>query len=338
MKSKKMIAMVLALVLCASCFCGCSKPENTRAFTVNGTKVMMDETMYYIYNQEMIYSTYDQLYQMMYNISFWDASQDGVNTMSSVVKREIVSIGAWYTILSEQAEAEGFTLSEEKLAKTAEDAQGVFDEMTDVQKKKTGLTVETLTKVFRKIELATEYYVNKVEGYEIDRDAIRASVSREDYRQYNIEMLQASFTDEAGTVIDKGEQTLLIKKIDSFVEDAEAGKDLAELLDEDETDVTYTTLSFTAEELTSSELNAVASELENGKVTTYQNDAGYYLIRMVDNNSDNAYEKQVKAEIQAAENKMFEEEYAELAENSKIKVSRYFEKLKLGKITTDEDE
>ena len=114
------------------------------------------------------------------------------------------------------------------------------------------------------------------------------------------------------------------------------GKDLSGLLDDDEEQIQYNSLSFTAQDLTSNELYAVASELENGKVTTYQSSVSYYLIRMVNNDSHVAYEEEIQTEIQAAENEKFVEAYTELAENTKISVSRYFDKLEIGKITADD--
>ena len=82
----------------------------------------------------------------------------------------------------------------------------------------------------------------------------------------------------------------------------------------------------------------VAAELENGKVTTYQSSASYYLIRMVDNDSSEAYENQVRDQIEAAEAAQFEQEYADLVNKTKISVSRYYDKLQLGTVTTDEKE
>ncbi|MBQ9562900.1 MAG: hypothetical protein IJU99_05560 [Lachnospiraceae bacterium] len=339
MKMKRLLAIVLAAVLCASTLTGCSgNPADTRAFTVNGTKVMMDEAMYYIYTQENAYSTYEQLYQMMYGFSFWNSTQDGTNSMSTVVKHEIVTMGAWYNILAKQAEEKGFTLSDEDQEQVAKDAQAVYDELTDVQKKKTGLTVESLTKVLTKIKLAGEYYVSVVSAYDIDRDAIRAGVSREDYRQYNIEMLEVTFSEGEDKMMDEADQKFLIKKIDGYVADAEAGKDLASLLDEDEKQIRYDSMKFIAKDIDSNEMYKVAAELENGKVTTYQSSASYYLIRMVDNDSSEAYENQVRDQIEAAEAAQFEQEYADLVNKTKISVSRYYDKLQLGTVTTDEKE
>ena len=156
------------------------------------------------------------------------------------------------------------------------------------------------------------------------------------YRQYDIEMLEVTFASSDGTMMDEMDQKLLIKKIDSYVADAELGKDLSGLLDDDEEQIQYNSLSFTAQDLTSNELYAVASELENGKVTTYQSSVSYYLIRMVNNDSHVAYEEEIQTEIQAAENEKFVEAYTELAENTKISVSRYFDKLEIGKITADD--
>ena len=339
MKTKRFLAMVLAAVLCVCSLSGCSKNlADTRAFTVNGTKVMMDEAMYYIYTQENAYSTYEQLYQMMYGFSFWTSTQDGVNTMSTKVKHEIVTMGAWYTILAQQAQEKGFALTAEELAQIETDAQAVYDELTDAQKKKTGMTKESIQKTLEKIKLAGDYYVSVVSNYDVDRAGIRAGVSRQDYNQYNIEMLEVTFSNSDGTTMEEGEQKLLIKKINSYVKDAEAGKDLAELLDEDETQIRYDSTHFTNKDLGSNKMYQVAAELENGKVTTYQSDVSYYLIRMVDNNSDEAYENEIMNQIEAAEAAIFEQEYADLVNNTKISVSRYFDKLMLGSVTTDEKE
>lgn len=334
---RRILAICLAVVLCLGALTGCGgNNASTRAFTVNGTNVMMDEAMYYIYAEEQAYSVYDQLYQMMYGFSFWDSTQDGTTSMAQTVKHEIVTMGAWYTILSEEAKAKGFTLSEEDTAQIAEDVQSIYDELSDAQKKNTGLTVDSLVKTLSKIKLAGEYYVDVVSNYDVDREAIRAGVDYKTYRQYDIEMLEVTFSSSDGTMMDEPDQKLLIKKIDSYVADAELGKDLAGLLDEDEEQIKYNSLSFTANDLTSNELYAVASELENGKVTTYQSSVSYYLIRMVDNDSHEAYEKEIQTEIKAAENEKFVEAYSSVADNAKITVSRYFDKLVIGKITADE--
>lgn len=340
-KMKKTIALVLALILCMGTLTGCSKDYAKQvAVTVNGDKIYMDEMMYYIYIEEDMYGMYEELYQMMYGFSFWESSYDGTTTMSTTVKHEIVTMAAWYTILSQKAAETGLTLDEETTAQIQEDAQTLYDGLTESQKEKTQFTVDNLVKTLTKIKLATEFYLQTVEGYEVDREGIRAGVSKEDYRQYNIEYLAVTFTSgEEGSevTLSEEEQKALIERVDSFKAEAEDGADLEELLDEGEEDIQYTETNFLHKDAADGGLNEAASKLKDGEVTTYRSENSYYLIRMVDNDSEEGYEAEVKKQIQEAENTYFSMEYAELANNCKIKPSRFWTKLNVGTLTAAEE-
>ncbi len=338
----KAIAVLLIGILLTGCLTGCGANYSKKvAIRVNGDPIYMEEMIVYIYQEEAVYSAYDQLYQSYYGYSFWDSSVDGTTPMSTTVKHELVTMAAWYTILAKEAEAAGMTLDEEETAQVAESAHNTYDSLSDAQKEKMQVTVESLTKTLTKSQLAAKYYVSKVQGYGIDRLAIRAGVSREDYRQYEYEFFAASLTSGSGedeTPLPDDEKKALIERIDSYKAQMEAGEEMEGMLPEDEEDISYNSTSFLDKDKNDSELETFVAEMENGAVANFETEDAYYLIRMINNDSDEAFETEVRSQIQAKENEEFENDYKDVAESCVIKTTRYWNKLKIGELTMDTEE
>ena len=110
------ICIVLVLVLCIGVGIQQLGPEV--AFTVNGTKVTMDDMMYPIYEKESYYLPYDEMYQAYMGTSVWESSYQGSdsNVPSSVsnkigIKQEILDNEEEYVVLYKEAVKAGYKLT-----------------------------------------------------------------------------------------------------------------------------------------------------------------------------------------------------------------------------------
>lgn len=357
MKKRKVLAMMmLAVSLCTTSITGCSGTDTESAtldgdltkktvITINGTKVTMDTMMYYIMEQEAEYSYYDTYYMATYGTSYWDMELDDNVTVREKLKEYVFEVAQLYEIFYQEAEAKGYELTEDDISEAEENAESIWESMSDKQKEATDLTQDSLTEIYKKISLATKYYDDVDAGLEIDEDAATESVNKDDYKEYSIEMMTLDKTteDDDGYTVDVPKKTLkkALKRMETYQKKAEKKNSLEDVLPKKEKYIEVQSMVFMeGDGQLNDTLQTAAMKLENDAYTDIiEVDAGYVIIRMVDNECTDSYDEAVETAIEDAQTEAFDNAYEEIKKSYDVEVNdELWDQVTIGNLTIDDED
>lgn len=311
--------------------------------TIDGDKYYLDDLTYYFYTTESAYNYMNQLY----GGSYWDMTYDYSTgmTVRDYAKLEAVNNIVYNEILYREATANGYTLTEEEEHAINEDIEKVLGEDGLPEKliKKNGFTSEYLKEVMSKLKIASRYKEDVIDTLDIDDEAIKAGIKYDDYRQYDFEYLYIStekYNDEdsKSESMNDEEKKAAYQKIADMREKALTTEDWSTLIPEDEKELTYRKTNFTASDETSypDDFKETVMAMENGAISDIlETDYGYYVVRMINNNSSESYDQAVEDAIKKAEEEAFSEEYNNniLSKYNYKLNSRAIQNLRMGRIT-----
>lgn len=362
MNTKNKILLVLGLaaiiVLCAGVFYMQLRPRAILKVTqVNSeggsdveNTVYMKEAVYNIYMVETQYNQYSSLYQQLYGSTYWemeDADGEGRNGASAAKKQVMDSIKQ-REILCMEAEKLGYSLTDEEKKASDENATKAMESFTDGQKKIPGLDEKTLKTVFEKNALAEKYRQIVISECGIDTEALKATVKKEDYRQYTMQYYMVS--NKTGTGDDATDVTADQKKtnlanMEALKEKAKTAEDFTKLLEENDTTgiqavQTEELLEKDMDDSTflTKKLRKKLIKMNNDEISdVIEAEDGYYLIKMVNNNDSAAYDEECDSVVEAEETKQFNAKYEEIKLGYTTEVQSYWKgRIKLGSYTTAE--
>lgn len=344
------VAAVLAVVIIAVV---CVEQLSRKlAAKVGEEKIYQDEMMYYVQQEEQQASMMDGIYKQIYGTSYWDyQTENGVSgreqSQTSIEEQMVMD-----EILSQEAKASKTALTEEEEASAKEEAKAAFDTVSSSVRSKYGISLSKYEKICKKRALADKYKKDLIAGFDIDKEAIKAGVDYETYRQYDvlyyympIEKGEES-SEEAGEEVSAEEEKAAKEKAKRAILDIkgkiDAGAEFKSLADtaskagitvsvDSTTGVTKENPVFGEEAF--EEIKKLPKDAVSEVVET---DDGCYLFQMVDDNSSEAYDSKVESEISKEEESRFETEYNEVLfpkYKAQIKTGLW-ENIKLGSIFT----
>ena len=347
------LGILAVIVLCAGV---CYMQLRPRAVLVvsttdeNGTQkkdtVYMKEAVYSIYQVENQYNQYSSIYQQLDGKTYWemeDVDSKGRNG-ASAAKKQVMDSLKQREVLYMEAQKRGYSLTAEE-EKTAEN--NVTDTMknfTDKQKKLEGLDEKTLKSEFKKNALAEKFRQILIKESGVDEEALKATVNKQDYRQYTLQYYKVSNQETSGEetkeVSAEQKQTNLTN-MQALQEKAKTAEDFTKLLDDnDKTGIQYQTENLIKKDLKDStflnkKLRKQIMKMDNGQISDIiEGDDGYYLIKMVNNDDSEAYDNQCQSVVNEEETKQFNARYAEFAPNYVTEVQSYWKgRVKLGSYT-----
>ena len=288
----------------------------TPLVTIDEEKYYMEDMTYQFYTTESTYNYINQLY----GGSYWDMpySESSDMTVREYAKLEAINNVVFEIILYNEAKSKGYTLTQEELDKIDENINATLNnmELSEEFIKKNGFTAEYLKDVFTKNTLASRYKQDVIDTFDIDDDAIKAEINYDEYRQYNIEQLYISTQktneeDSSQEALNEDEKKAALDKITALKEKAIATEDWSTLISEDEEELKYRSRNFLSTDTNFSEslMNTMLA-MENGDITEIiEEEDGYYVIRMIDNNSSETYDRTVDEAITKKEEEAFSKEY-----------------------------
>lgn len=348
------ICIALVLVLCIGVGIQQLGPEV--AFTVNGTKVTMDDMMYPIYEKESYYLPYDEMYQAYMGTSVWESSYQGSdsNVPSSVsnkigIKQEILDNEEEYVVLYKEAVKAGYKLTSAEEKKAESQAKKAMKGLSWVQKFRLSMSKKRLTKRFEKTILADRYKSDRQKelNKKVDETSVIKKISKKDYREYDIQYyaVALSKTDSSGNTkkVSAKKKQEYKTEINKYAKKAAKAKDFTKLIgSKDKTDVKYDKAEFTEKAgwsyLSTANLKKVKA-MKNGTVSPafYDEKAGYYVfVKMIDNNSTSSYQKACDDAVKSAQTEKYTEWLNKLKESYKIKVNAsVWNNVEIGSMTTE---
>lgn len=337
------IVVIIAMVLLLSY----EQLKPKLILTVKDQKLYMSDMMYDIYSQEKAGESMSSIYQQFYGSDYWQAQvdQEG-NTGTVVARKTAIDTAAQRQVLYKEAIDSDYELTDEEKSSANEQVKKLREEMTDKQKAMSGLDEKTLIKILEEDLLAARYKKDMIDSYDIDDAKITASISKKDNRQYDLQYYYVATkkTDDKGKEADlpAAEKTKLMdemKKVLAKAKKIKKPEEFTKLVDEkDKSGIEYKTenLIETNKEFLPEKILADVKKMKNGEISgVLTGKDGYFIIRMENNNSLEAYNKAVTDAITAEETKQFNEEYNSLVDdNYEIKINNsVWNKVEMGKVT-----
>lgn len=332
-------AVIVAVVVIISAIIAWENLHPKLILTVNGEKTYLEDMNYQIMQAEQMHNSIASIYEQMgYSESYWAMEQDGVTTQETV-REQVINEEIQQQILYAEAIKAGYEATDEEKEEAAASAKETLESMSDSQKKKTGFTEDSLTKILTEETVALRYRQDLIDGFAIDDEEIRAGVDKEQYKEYKTQYFFVSTeAEEEGSELTDAQKEELRQALVAKAEEAKDTEDWSTVIDsedEDET-VSYGAMDFIKED-TSYDAAAMqkAMTMENGEISdVVEGEDGYYIIKMVDNNSQERYEEEVEDAITEVENQKFDEEYLSIYENYQVTINtKEWNKVELGNVT-----
>ncbi len=327
MKAVMAIGIILVIAVCALVGYDQLKPQ--LILTVNDEKIYLSDAMYYIYNVEASATMYDGLYQQIYGSSYWDYVDDDGNTGSELAKTEVMNNLTKDTVIYHMATDAGYTITDEDKANGQQQYTELAGRLSAKQKLETGMSKKELTNVLTRKAMNDRYKTDIIASCNLDYDSIKGEISEKDYRQYDIQYYYVSTvtTDEEGnqiTVSDE-EKAAALEKIQSIADTAKTAEDFTKVVDtETDQSITFN------EDASFTEANGRFGDKMDKKIKAMKNDEisavlesedGYYVVKMINNNSTESYDQAVESAVSSAEEEAFQKKYEEQLGNYTVVVN-----------------
>lgn len=330
---------------------GKNKDGSTTASTI-----YLKEAMYDIYTSEQQYNSMAGLYEQIYGSSFWTAENvdNKGNNGAQAVKKEIMQNMKQREILYMDAQKNGMSLSDEEKSKVEEDLKTFRKGLSDKQKEMYGLDEDTVRTVLEKKALADKYKNKIITDLAIDENAVKASVSKTDYRQYDLQYYTYAkvIEDDEGNSSKKNDKDLkeAKKNMEALQKKATGAKDFTKGLitdtdnnnEDDKTGISYSTeeLLGSDKEFASDKVLKAIKKMKNGEVSgVLEDDKAYYIVRMENNNNPKAYQDQCTQAVENEKQTQFDTKYKnDIKSNYTAKAQSYWTgRVNIGYLTYDEE-
>lgn len=287
--------------------------------TINGEKYKMHDLAYYFYSVE---TQYDYLNQM-FGGSYWDmvVDENSGTTVRNMAGQDAIDSAVRNEILYKEAISEGYTLTEDEIADAEKEVTSLMEEqMSEEVIDKNNFTKDYLLDMVGRTVLVSRFRQDKIDAMDIDDEAIKAGIKFEDYRQYDIEYLYVTTetTDDDGNTVavSEEEKAAAKTKADALYEKAKTTEDWSTLVSDDDDSSVYRKDNFIESDTTYDDaMEAMIMSMQNNQISAvYEAEDGYYIIRMLNNNSSESYDNAVEDAITSAEDDAFNDYYATVVE------------------------
>lgn len=332
-KSKYRVSIILGavaavLLVAAIAIVSYEQLKRDVVVEVDGAKLYSEDMMYFVLSTESMMAQTDQMYQSLTGSSYWaQTDENGVSnqvTGRESIKNQMVST----LILCDQAKKAGYQLTEEEKKTALDNVDSVYNMLlSPAQIKQAEFTKKQLTAVNEKIILSSRYRKDWIDTFDIDDAALKAGISYDENRQYDVQYYFVPTTEaqEDGTSkpMSAADKKAVYDEINDLYTNAKTAADFTKLItDQDKSKVTYQAKSFVAgDKQFEEDLEKQLKAMNNNDITSIldRND-GYYFFKMINNNSSETYDKAVEAAITAKEEEVFTEKYDEIYPQYKVTV------------------
>lgn len=300
-------------------FSGCGE---TPVVKVGKEKLYLPELMYYVYQAEKEGQVYEEMYQEFFSESYWDTEYEEGKTFRKVAKEDAFENAVMYSIFTEKAEESGYSLSPEEEADCEKTATEEYAGLSEKQRDAIGLERKEFISLKKKVTLGNKYYDALMESLEVDEEKAVSGIFEEDYIQYDVEYLYAAEK----------------KDLKPYLQRALDGEDFAGMAEEQPQLLEAGSIGFIEGDYSLGEaFEEEALKLSDGEVCEeiVAEEDGYYIIRMIDDNSREGYEAACEQAILNAENEAFKKAYEKIKKGFKIKkYDSEWDSLVIGELTT----
>lgn len=289
--------------------------ESTTAVTVGTAEVSMQTAMFLIYSMEVQGNSYAAYYESQYGIDYWEMAYDEAGrTTREVFKDETMNALIQYAVLYDCAMKNDMELTAEEQKECESLVEDLKEMLSAEETERGGFTEKNLRETCQWMMLAEKYYTRMTENLGITRESVRATINKEDYKEYETEYLYLATTyyDEEYNVCEESSEVVEVRaaQMQAYYEQVLEGTSFEELAAADQNLVHNTRTFVDGGDGAEKAYKMAAKKLEEGSVSgPVQTEYGIYLIRMIDDDCTKTYEATVEAEYEIQRNEAFQAAY-----------------------------
>ena len=358
--------MICALCLVASCagvLTGCGETKLTEAeyaelaktnAAANAKKVVLtiekgdkkydvtlDMFTYYLaYNEADGNDNYNanlDYYQSIYGeeTSFWDMPGTNGQTMGAIYKEAVYSSMLYTLLMYYEAKESNVTMTDGRVKMLDTTTQQFLAKFTPEQRARCGMTTEVIRDNYERIFLADQFSSIMASNVVIDRDAIAATIDRENYRTYKTYYVYLTKSDEnAELTMKAGDTAKRVATMNECYQDALSGTSLADVYSKRSDILNYGQRDFSIADSASLDeqyVNVVLN-MKVGDIRLLETNYGIYIIQLTDNTTYYGYEDAVTEAVSEAQNKGINSIYKTIEQQYTITKTEEWDNITMGTI------
>lgn len=300
--------------------------KNQIAVTLDDIAVTMDKAMYLIYSMEVRGNYYAAYYNNPEGTNYWDTLYDDTRTVREAFKQETMDALIQYGVLYDCAVKNGMSLTEEEIEQNNAFVEQIKEVLTAEETERGGFTTEGLREVCGWMMLAEKYYNKMTDNLDVDKEEVRATINKEEYKEYETQYLYlaTAYYDDNFNICQESDDVKAahMAKMQDYYEQVMEGVTF-EVLQNADSSLKVNTRTFLEQGDGAEEAyRQAAKALETGEISApVQTEYGIYLIRMVDPDCTKSYEAAVDAAYESERQKAFVAAYKVLREQYEIAVN-----------------
>lgn len=338
-KYQKIKISCIFIVLISLILTSCKKTnENkiaeTLVVTVNDFNVYLDEMMYYIWQTETEYDSYNDYYEENYGVNFWEQDAGDGLTARDFIKDDVMDNVVRSYILWDQAIATGMTLTKEEQKTSKTRAQEILTEFTEKQKETIQLSEERLIEILEKEAFVDKFFNEKLESYSVDEEQIRNELEGQMEKEYEVDVISIP-KDEVFE-----DETNPYDAMNQMLEQAEITEDWSTLVEDSESPFIYETYTITENDtVCPKEIKKEVLNRKAGDITSViETEEEYVIVKIINDNATKSYETSIENAVENQKLTEFNAYYEELRKNYNIVIEEVWSTIEIGTITLDKAE
>lgn len=330
----------LCIVLISLIVTGCKKTNETKitetkVVTVNDFNVYLDEMMYYIWQTETEYDSYNDYYEENYGVNFWEQDAGDGLTARDFIKDDVMDNVVQNYILWDQAVAAGITLTKEEQETSKTKAQEILTGFTEKQKGTIQLSEERLTEILEKEALVDKFFNETLESYKVDEEQIRTELEEQMEKEYEVDAISIP-KDEL-----LEDETNPYDAMNQMLEQAKITEDWSTLVEDSESPFIYETYTITENDTVCPEkIKREVFNQKTGDITPMiETEEEYVIVKIINDNATKSYETSIENAIENQKLTEFNTYYEELRNKYTIIIEEeVWGTIEIGTLTLDKPE
>lgn len=330
----------LCIVLISLIVTGCKKTNETKitetkVVTINDFNVYLDEMMYYIWQTETEYDSYNDYYEENYGVNFWEQNAGDGLTARDFIKDDVMDNVVQSYILWDQAVAAGITLTKEEQETSKTKAQEILTGFTEKQKETIQLSEERLMEILEKEALVDKFFNETLESYKVDEEQIRTELEEQMEKEYEVDAISIP-KDEL-----LEDETNPYDAMNQMLEQAKITEDWSTLVEDSESPFIYETYTITENDtVCPEEIKREVFNQKTGDITPMiETEEEYVIVKIINDNATKSYETSIENAIENQKLTEFNTYYEELRNKYTIIIEEeVWGTIEIGTLTLDKPE
>lgn len=305
--------------------------------------VTLDMFTYYLAYNELDgnenYKANKEYYTGLYgeNVDFWSLPGSNGEKMSELYKEAVYASMLYTLLMYYEAKDANVTMTEGRVKMLDQTTQQFLAKFTPEQRARCGMTQEVIRDNYERIFLADQFSSIMASNVVVDREAIAATIDKENYRLYKTNYVYLTKSDENAELNMKaGDTAKRVATMNDCYQDALSGTSLEQIYSKRSDILNLGQSNFSIADCASLDTQYVnlALNMKVGEIRLLETNYGIYIVELADNTTYYGYEDAVKEAVSDAQNKGINNIYKTIEKEYTITTTDEWDAITMGTILT----